>query len=77
MVRDRAQAIMSLSPKNARIAVRAFGGLEQDVVIGVRIERRVEIDQINALVRDMLAQDVEIVPEIELVGHASSPFSWR
>src|SRR3546814_5625023 len=55
-----------------RVAVRAFGRFEQHVVIGVRIERRVEIDQINAAIRDMFAQDVEIVPEIERAGHAAN-----
>ena len=41
-----------------------LGTLEQDVVIGVRIERRVEIDQIYALAGDMFAQDVQIVAEM-------------
>ena len=31
------------------------------------VERRIEINQIDALVRDVLAENVEIVPEIQLV----------
>ncbi len=52
-----------------RVAVRALGRLEQDIVIGVRIERRVEIDKVHAFVSDMFAQHVQIVAIIELVGH--------
>jgi len=45
------------------LAVRAMaaGRLEQDVVIGVRVEWRVEIDEIDARIGDMRAQRVEIV----------------
>ena len=54
-----------------RVAVVAFGRFEQDVVVGVRIERRIEIDQVHALVLYVIAQDVEIVAVIERVGHAA------
>ena len=45
--------------------------LEENVVAGVGVERRVEVDQVHAGVRDVLAQDFEVVAEIEhvLFGH--------
>ena len=54
-----------------RVAVVAFGRFEQDVVVGVRIERRVEVDQVHAFGAHVIAQDVEIVAVIERVGRAS------
>ena len=41
--------------------------LEEDVVVGVGVEGRVEIDEVNAGVGDVVAQDVEVVAEVELV----------
>ena len=54
---------------------RAGRRLEQDVVVGVRVERRVEIDEIDALVGDMLAQHLEIVTVEKLIArsHAKRP----
>ena len=45
-------------------------GAEQHIVAGVRIERRVEVDQVDAAVRDVAAQDVQIVAVIKVVGGA-------
>jgi hypothetical protein len=42
--------------------------LEDDVVVPVRVEGRVEVDQIDALVRDVAAKDVEVVAVVEDVG---------
>ena len=42
---------------------------EEDVVAGVRIKRRVEVDQVHARIGDVLAQHLEIVAVIERVGH--------
>jgi hypothetical protein len=53
-----------------RRRLRAARRLEQHVVGGVRIERRVEIDEIDAFAGDAGAQHSEIVTIIELVGHA-------
>ena len=49
---------------------REFAGrLAKEHVVGrVGVERRIEIDQIDALVRHMLAQDGEVVPEVEFVA---------
>lgn len=41
--------------------------LEQNVVVGVRVERRVEVDEIDALVRDAVVQDLQIVAVVKLV----------
>jgi hypothetical protein len=45
----------------------AFGGLEQQVVVTLGIERWVEVDQVHAFRGDGSAQDLEVVAEIELV----------
>ena len=42
--------------------------LEEDVVGGVRVEGRVEVDEVDALVLHALAQDGEVVAEVEGVG---------
>ena len=42
--------------------------LEKHVIGRVRIERRIEIDEINALVGDVVAQDGEVVAIIERVA---------
>ena len=49
---------------------RLFAALlaEEDVVGGVGVEGRVEVDQVDAFVGDVLAQDVEVVAEVEFVG---------
>ena len=51
-----------------RRRIRAAALAEQDVVGGFGVERRIEIDQVDAFVADALAQDVQIVPEVETVG---------
>ena len=40
---------------------------EQEVVVALGVERRVEVDEVHGFVRDGVAQDVEIVAEEELV----------
>ena len=41
--------------------------LEEHVVRGAGIKRRVEVDQINTRVRDILPQNSQIVAEVEFV----------
>jgi hypothetical protein len=41
---------------------------EQDVVIGVGVERGVEVDQVDRLAGDVLAQDAQVVAVVERVG---------
>ena len=41
---------------------------KQYVVTGIRVERRVKIDEINAFVGYVLPKNVDVVSEVELVG---------
>jgi RNase P/RNase MRP subunit p29 len=41
--------------------------LEEHVVSGVGVEGRVEVDEVNAGVRQLAAQDVKIVSKVESV----------
>ena len=41
--------------------------LEEHVVSGVGVEGRVEVDEVNARVRHLPAQDVEVVAKVEFV----------
>jgi hypothetical protein len=43
------------------------GCLEQHVVIRLRVEMRVEVDEIDQLIPHMLAQDFEVVAKVQLV----------
>jgi hypothetical protein len=55
---------------SANVGVRlvvAAGRFEEQIVVALGIERRVEIDEVNGFVRKMLAEDLEIVAVIELV----------
>ena len=45
--------------------------LEQDVVIGLAVERRVEVDQIDTVARYLIAQHVEIVAIVKCVRHSA------
>lgn len=44
-------------------------------VISLGIKRRVEINQVNAVIRDGLAKDLRVIAEIEMVHYLSSPFA--
>ena len=50
--------------------------LKQDVIGGVRIERRVEINQVNRFIRDALPEHGEIVTVIKSVAHQTC-FTFR
>jgi len=47
-------------------------GLEQHVVIRIRVERRVQLNEVNALGRDALPKHREVVAIKELVRHSPS-----
>ena len=55
-----------------RLAYFAAGLAEENVVIGVRIERRIEIDEIDARVRELarVARPAEVIAEIK-------PIHWN
>ena len=52
---------------NLRVGLRAVLLGEQDVVVGVGVERRVEVDQVDRLILDVAAEDVEVVAVVENV----------
>jgi hypothetical protein len=54
---------------NLRFRAAARRRLEQDVVIGVRVKGRIEIDQVDAFRRDAFPEDGEIVAIVQRVGH--------
>jgi len=62
---------------NLRLAFFAIGRFEKDVVGRGRVERRVEIDQINRFVPNMLPKHVQVVPEVERSRHALLSFLTR
>jgi len=41
--------------------------LEQDIVSGAGVERRVEVDEVNTRVLHIVSEDFEVVAEIEFV----------
>jgi exosome complex RNA-binding protein Rrp42 (RNase PH superfamily) len=53
--------------RDLRCGVCAVTLGEQDVVIGVRVEGGIEVHEIDALVRDVLFEHVEVVPIEEAV----------
>jgi hypothetical protein len=59
--------IKRLNLRGALGAARAF---KQHVIAGVGIERRVQIDQVNALIADAVAQNLQVVAVIQMIGHA-------
>ena len=47
---------------------------EQDVVRRVRVEWRIEVDEVHGLIGDVTPQDIEVVAVVEgVVGHAVTP----
>ena len=64
-----------LEGRDLRLGGVALGCLEQQVVIALAVEGRIEIDQIDALVRDVLAQNSEVVAEEE--GVRGDGFGWH
>jgi len=42
----------------------ALRGLKKEVVITLRVEGGVKVNEINALVTDVIAKDFQIVPKI-------------
>ena len=50
---------------------------EQDVIAGVRIERRVEVDEINRLVGDVPPEHVEVVADIDRTSRVATDAELR
>ena len=45
-----------------------FRSLEKDVVSGIRVERRIEIDKVDGLFPDVISQHLQAVAEVESVA---------
>src|SRR6266700_5996636 len=45
----------------------ALGAFEQNVVGRIRVKGRVEVDEVDALILNAFTEDIETVPEVELV----------
>ena len=48
-----------------------LGRFEQEIVVALGIERRVEVDEVNGFGREALAQDVKIVAKEKLIHRNS------
>lgn len=76
-LRQLFKRLLGFSRPVPRIAERAklrFGlfsrrFLEDHVIVAIAVERRIEINQINTLVGDILAQNLQVVAVIERVLH--------
>ena len=44
-----------------------FRRVEEEIVVALGIERRVEVDEVNGFIREVLAKDVEVVAVEKLV----------
>ena len=53
--------------RDLRLALVPLGRFEEEIVVALGIERRVEVDEVNGFSREVVAQDVEVVAEIELI----------
>ena len=54
----------------------AIPGREKNVVVGVGVERRIEINEVYRLVFDVPAENIEIVPvEEQVVGQIVPPYT--
>jgi hypothetical protein len=56
-----------LERRDLRRRLRAALLLKQNVIVCRAVKRRVEVDQVNALIRHVVAQDVQVVAEEKLV----------
>jgi hypothetical protein len=64
--------------KGFNLSMRLFASrrTKQDVVVRVRVERGIEIDEVNALIFDVLPKDAKVVAVIEAV-HVLQPITGR
>ena len=52
-----------------RLALLATRGFEQYIIIGVRIELRIKLNQINAFILDVFAQHIQIIAIVKRIDH--------
>ena len=63
------QCQVSSNALDLRSRLRPSRGAEQDVVVGLRVEWRVQVDQVHALARYAVSQHIQVVAVIEGIGH--------
>lgn len=51
--------------RNLCVTGLAFGRFEEQVVVPLAVEGRVEVDQVNGFVWEVVTEDVEVVAEVE------------
>ncbi len=49
------------------LALVPLGRFEEEIIVALGIERRVKVDQVNGFGCDALAQDIQVITEVELV----------
>ena len=50
-----------------RLAVLPLGRFEEEIVVALGVERRVEVDEVHGFVREVVAEDVEVVAVVKPV----------
>ena len=53
-----------------RRAALPLGRFEEEIVVALGIERRVEVDEVNGFAREVVAEDMEVVAVVKLVHPA-------
>lgn len=51
-----------------------FGGFEEEVVIALGVEGGIKVDEVYGFIFDVVTEDVEVITEVEGVGHGGCPF---
>lgn len=62
--------------RDLRLALVALGRFEEEIVVALGVERRIEVDEVNGFGRKVLAHHLKVVAEVELV-HAKEFYSVR
>ena len=63
---------LSAAPADRQVSPTTNGRFEEEVVVALGIERRVEVDEVNGFVLDVLAEHHQVVAEEELIHVAQS-----
>ena len=62
---------------NLRLAIIPRRGFEENIIIRIRIERRIKIDKINALILDLVSENREIIAIKERIDSGCEAHSVR
>ena len=54
-------------PLSDGVVFMSIAQFEQEIVIAFGVKRRIEINEINGFGREMVAEDVKIIPEEKLI----------